>query len=177
MGSDDGFIEIIDVTKAFGPADRRVYALGGVAATIRRGEFFTLLGPSGCGKTTLLRLIAGFELPTSGEIRLDGQEIGHLPPFRRPVNTVFQNYALFPHMTVAQNIGFGLEMLGKPKADIAATVERMLALVKMTDLAGFGQFLQNLKNQGMHPHLMGDFPVVRDPVGTQQKPRKPYLVQ
>ncbi|WP_432634912.1 ABC transporter ATP-binding protein [Albidovulum sp.] len=136
MGSDDGFIEIIDVTKAFGPADRRVYALGGVAATIRRGEFFTLLGPSGCGKTTLLRLIAGFELPTSGEIRLDGQEIGHLPPFRRPVNTVFQNYALFPHMTVAQNIGFGLEMLGKPKADIAATVERMLALVKMTDLAG-----------------------------------------
>jgi spermidine/putrescine transport system ATP-binding protein len=136
LGSDDGFIEIVDVTKAFGPADRRVLALGGVTATIRRGEFFTLLGPSGCGKTTLLRLIAGFELPTSGEIRLDGQEIGHLPPFRRPVNTVFQNYALFPHMTVAENIGFGLEMLDKPRAEIAATVARMLALVKMSDLAG-----------------------------------------
>ncbi|MCV2865847.1 ABC transporter ATP-binding protein [Albidovulum sediminicola] len=136
MSSDDALIEIVDVTKAFGAGERRFLALGGVNATIRKGEFFTLLGPSGCGKTTLLRLIAGFELPSSGEIRLDGQEIGHLPPFRRPVNTVFQNYALFPHMTVAQNIAFGLEMLGKPKAEIAATVERMLTLVKMTELAG-----------------------------------------
>ncbi|MCV2868974.1 ABC transporter ATP-binding protein [Defluviimonas sp. WL0002] len=127
---------MVNVTKAFGTGERRFLALGGVNATIRKGEFFTLLGPSGCGKTTLLRLIAGFELPTSGEILLDGQEIGHLPPYRRPVNTVFQNYALFPHMTVAENISFGLEMLNKPKAEIASTVERMLALVKMSELAG-----------------------------------------
>jgi spermidine/putrescine transport system ATP-binding protein len=132
----DGYIEIERVTKGFGPADRRMMALAGVDATIRKGEFFTLLGPSGCGKTTLLRLIAGFELPDSGEIRLDGQEIGHLPPFRRPVNTVFQNYALFPHMTVAENIGFGLEMLGRPRAEVQATVARMLALVRLTELAG-----------------------------------------
>jgi len=136
LSSGDGFIEIENVTKGFGPADRRMMALAGVNATIRKGEFFTLLGPSGCGKTTLLRLIAGFELPDSGEIRLEGQEIGHLPPYRRPVNTVFQNYALFPHMTVAENIGFGLEMLGRPKAEIQSTVDRMLALVRMTELAG-----------------------------------------
>ena len=83
--------------------------------TIRENEFFTLLGPSGCGKTTLLRLIAGFEHPTGGAIRLHGEDIAHLPPYKRPVNTVFQSYALFPHMTVARNIGFGLEMLGRPQ--------------------------------------------------------------
>jgi len=136
LSGGEGFIEIENVTKGFGPADRRMMALAGVTATIQQGEFFTLLGPSGCGKTTLLRLIAGFELPDSGEIRLEGQEIGHLPPFRRPVNTVFQNYALFPHMTVAENIGFGLEMLGRPKAEIQSTVTRMLAMVRMTELAG-----------------------------------------
>ena len=94
-----------------------------MSVTIRENEFFTLLGPSGCGKTTLLRLIAGFEYPTEGEILLHGQDIAHLPPDKRPVNTVFQHYALFPHMTVAENVGFGLRMLGKPAAEIAKTRE------------------------------------------------------
>ena len=128
-------ISVERVTKRFGMGESAVIALADVSVTISENEFFTLLGPSGCGKTTLLRLIAGFELPNKGLILLDGQEIGHLPPYRRPVNTVFQNYALFPHMTVAQNIGFGLEMLGKPAAEIADTVRRMLALVRMEDLA------------------------------------------
>ena len=128
-------ISVERVTKRFGMGESAVVALDDVSVTISENEFFTLLGPSGCGKTTLLRLIAGFELPNKGLILLDGQEIGHLPPYRRPVNTVFQNYALFPHMTVAQNIGFGLEMLGKPAAEIADTVGRMLALVRMEALA------------------------------------------
>ncbi|PWE34442.1 spermidine/putrescine ABC transporter ATP-binding protein [Maritimibacter sp. 55A14] len=123
------------VTKTFGRGADGVTALDDVSVTIRENEFFTLLGPSGCGKTTLLRLIAGFELPSAGRILLDGAEIGHLPPYRRPVNTVFQNYALFPHMTVAQNIAFGLEMQGKPTAEIGGTVARMLDLVKMERLA------------------------------------------
>ncbi|MCR6497695.1 ABC transporter ATP-binding protein [Shinella sp. CPCC 101442] len=105
-----------------------------VSVDIRENEFFTLLGPSGCGKTTLLRMIAGFTYPTDGEIRLYGQNIAALPPFKRPVNTVFQNYALFPHMTVGENIAFGLEMLDRPKAEISARVEEMLALVKMGHL-------------------------------------------
>jgi spermidine/putrescine transport system ATP-binding protein len=91
-------------------------ALDDVSVTIRQNEFFTLLGPSGCGKTTLLRLIAGFDHPSAGTIQLQGADISHLPPNQRSVNTVFQSYALFPHMTVGQNIGFGLEMLGKPRA-------------------------------------------------------------
>jgi spermidine/putrescine transport system ATP-binding protein len=105
-----------------------------VSVTILENEFFTLLGPSGCGKTTLLRLIAGFDFPTEGQILLHGEDIAPLPPFKRPVNTVFQNYALFPHMTVGQNIAFGLEMLGKPRAEIEARVNRMLQLVRMEDL-------------------------------------------
>jgi spermidine/putrescine transport system ATP-binding protein len=102
--------------------------------SIRENEFFTLLGPSGCGKTTLLRLIAGFEHPTGGRILLYGEDISPLPPFKRPVNTVFQNYALFPHMTVGGNIAFGLEMLGRPKDEVEATVSAMLALVRMEEL-------------------------------------------
>jgi spermidine/putrescine transport system ATP-binding protein len=124
------------VTKEFGSGEQKVIALDAVSVAIRENEFFTLLGPSGCGKTTLLRLIAGFELPTAGHILLDGQEIGHLPPYKRPVNTVFQSYALFPHMTVEQNISFGLEMLGKPTAEIAETTRHMLSLVRMEKLAG-----------------------------------------
>ncbi|WP_121062247.1 ABC transporter ATP-binding protein [Chachezhania antarctica] len=108
-----------------------VRALDNVSVRIRRNEFFTLLGPSGCGKTTLLRVIAGFEPPTSGQLWLNGKDISRLPPNKRPVNTVFQNYALFPHMSVANNIKFGLEMLGKPKAEINQTVEEMLTLVQM----------------------------------------------
>ncbi len=117
------------------PGQPPVEALADVDIDIQDNEFFTLLGPSGCGKTTLLRLIAGFENPTSGSLDMFGESILAAPPHKRPINTVFQSYALFPHMTVAQNIGFGLEMLGKPKSEIAATVDEMMALVKMTQLA------------------------------------------
>src|SRR6185436_4714985 len=127
-------VEAKGVTKIFGAAQDRVTALDNVSVTIRENEFFTLLGPSGCGKTTLLRLIAGFDFPTDGEILLYGQDIAPLPPHKRPVNTVFQSYALFPHMTVGQNIGFGLEMLGKNKAETAARVDQMLKLVQMQEL-------------------------------------------
>jgi spermidine/putrescine transport system ATP-binding protein len=106
-----------------------VIALDDVSFDITAGEFFTLLGPSGCGKTSLLRLMAGLQGPTSGSISLDGKDVTHVPPHRRPINTVFQNYALFPHMTVAQNVGFGLEMLDWPAADIGRRVPEVLALV------------------------------------------------
>jgi len=125
-----------NVVKAFGQGAGTVRALDDVSVDIRQGEFFTLLGPSGCGKTTLLRLIAGFEMPTDGTILLDGADITTLPPNRRPVNTVFQSYALFPHLTVAQNIAFGLEMLGKPAAEVKARTAQMLALVKLEAMAG-----------------------------------------
>jgi spermidine/putrescine transport system ATP-binding protein len=128
-------IEVRGVRKVFGSGENPVVALDTVTVPIRENEFFTLLGPSGCGKTTLLRLIAGFDFPTTGEILLYGQDIAPLPPYKRPVNTVFQSYALFPHMTVAQNIAFGLEMLGRPKDQIAARVAEMLKLVRMEQLA------------------------------------------
>ena len=105
---DRNAIDVRGVSKIFGAGDGKVAALDNVSVSIRENEFFTLLGPSGCGKTTLLRLIAGFDYPTEGEILLYGEDIAPLPPFKRPVNTVFQNYALFPHMTVGENIGFGL---------------------------------------------------------------------
>ncbi|MGB8315267.1 MAG: ABC transporter ATP-binding protein [Aestuariivirga sp.] len=128
-------IEAVGVTKIFQSSGQdSLKALDNVSVTIGENEFFTLLGPSGCGKTTLLRLIAGFDFPTDGQILLYGQDIAPLPPYQRPVNTVFQNYALFPHMTVGQNIGFGLEMLGKPKAQVEARVEQMLRLVQMEEL-------------------------------------------
>jgi spermidine/putrescine transport system ATP-binding protein len=123
------------VSKIFGSGSEAFKALDQVSVDIGQNEFFTLLGPSGCGKTTLLRLIAGFELPTSGQILLDGHDISGLPPFKRPVNTVFQNYALFPHMTVAQNISFGLEMQNRDRAEVDEIVARMLALVKMESMA------------------------------------------
>jgi spermidine/putrescine transport system ATP-binding protein len=135
LGSDSAAIDVRGVSRIFkGAGQDEVRALDNVSVAIRQNEFFTLLGPSGCGKTTLLRLIAGFDFPTEGEIRLYGEDIAVLPPYKRPVNTVFQNYALFPHMTVAQNIAFGLEMLGKPKEEIMARVAEMLALVRMSEL-------------------------------------------
>ena len=131
---DRNAIEVLGVSKIFGTGESQVAALDDVSVSIRENEFFTLLGPSGCGKTTLLRLIAGFDYPTDGQILLHGEDIALLPPYKRPVNTVFQSYALFPHMTVAGNIGFGLEMLGKPKAETEARVAAMLKLVKMEAL-------------------------------------------
>ncbi|MCS7030314.1 MAG: ABC transporter ATP-binding protein [Gloeomargarita sp. SKYG116] len=110
-------------------------AVAGIDLRIQTGEFFALLGPSGCGKTTTLRLIAGFETPDRGDIRLGDRSLLGLPPFRRPVHTVFQNYALFPHLTVAQNIAFGLEMRGVPRREIRSRVGEMLALVHLDGLA------------------------------------------
>ena len=127
-------IEIKNVTKIFqGHTGHPVTALDQVSLTIEDNEFFTLLGPSGCGKTTLLRLIAGFEYPTQGEIVLFGESIRGLPPQQRPVNTVFQHYALFPHMTVAENVGFPLKMQGQHPDEMTRTAARMLDLVKMAD--------------------------------------------
>jgi spermidine/putrescine transport system ATP-binding protein len=128
-------IEIRGVSKFYGYGEARVAAVHGANLSIRQNEFFTLLGPSGCGKTTLLRLIAGFEFPQEGELALYGDNIAEMPPFRRPINTVFQSYALFPHMSVADNIGFGLKMLGKSRDDISARVAAMLKLVKMEQFA------------------------------------------
>ena len=129
-------VEARGVVKVFGGGYDAVRALDNVSVAIRQNEFFTLLGPSGCGKTTLLRLIAGFEQPTAGEILLNGKPVEHLPPYQRAVNTVFQSYALFPHMSVAQNISFGLEMRGTAKEKVAGVVEEMLGLVKLKGLGG-----------------------------------------
>ena len=125
-------VSLHDVRKDFGS----LTALSDVTLEIEDNEFFTLLGPSGCGKTTLLRMIAGFEGATAGTIRLFGEEIEHLPPNKRPVNTVFQNYAIFPHMNVAENIGFSLRMLGWTKLEIQTRVDEMVEMVKLGALVG-----------------------------------------
>ena len=128
-------IDIRNVVKQYGVGDHAVTALTDVSLDIRDNEFFTLLGPSGCGKTTLLRMIAGFETLTDGAILLYGDEIGDLPANKRPVNTVFQQYALFPHMTVLENIAFGLRMLGRSKAETEQRARQMLELVQLGTFA------------------------------------------
>ena len=120
-------VELKRVSKCFGP----VVAVDDVSLSICDGEFFSLLGPSGCGKTTTLRLIAGFELLTVGEVYIGAEVQGEMPPYRRPVNTVFQNYALFPHMTIFQNVAFGLEMRKVPKKDIQRRVLEALEMVQL----------------------------------------------
>ncbi len=124
-------VEICQISKKFGAFE----ALKRVDLTINDGEFFTLLGPSGCGKTTLLRIIAGFEYPTDGHIKLFGAEISDLPPNKRPINTVFQHFALFPHFNVFDNIAFGLRQLRKNEGDIKKRVEEMLQLVQLQQFA------------------------------------------
>ncbi|MFT3991261.1 MAG: ABC transporter ATP-binding protein [Luteolibacter sp.] len=124
----EGTLKFEGITKRFG----NFTAVDDVTLEIRHGKTFSLLGPSGCGKTTLLRMAAGFETPDAGRILLDGRDITALPPEKRPVNTVFQNYALFPHLSVRENIAFGLKMAKKSKAEISSTVERMLHLVDLT---------------------------------------------
>ena len=121
-----------NVTKRFG----KVVAVDDVTLSIEEGEFFALLGPSGCGKTTLLRMLAGFETPTEGRILIDGEDVSLVPPNRRPVNMVFQSYAVFPHMNVAGNVGYGLEVDGVPAAERARRVEEALALVKLEGYGG-----------------------------------------
>eukprot|EP01035_Chromulina_nebulosa_P050262 gene50263-biopygen35335 len=116
------------------PEGRRFAALDGVDLTVSEGEFVTLLGPSGCGKSTLLRSIAGFEQIDAGAIQLDGQDLTRLPPYRRPVNTVFQSYALFPHMSVTRNVGYALEVQGIGRSKREAEVNEALAKVGLTDL-------------------------------------------
>jgi spermidine/putrescine transport system ATP-binding protein len=120
-------VELEKVSKHFG----FVVAVDDISLSICDGEFFSLLGPSGCGKTTTLRLIAGFELPTAGEVYIGGKLQGETPPYRRPVNTVFQNYALFPHMSVFGNVAFGLEMCKVPKEEIRRRVLEALEMVQL----------------------------------------------
>jgi putrescine transport system ATP-binding protein len=122
-------IEFVDVRKRFGDFT----AVDGVSLKIFPREFFALLGPSGCGKTTLLRMLAGFETPTSGTILLDGSDISEVPPNQRPINMMFQSYALFPHLSVEQNIAFGLKRSGHDAAYIARRTDEMLQLVRMTE--------------------------------------------
>ena len=130
--ADTGFdVELRKVSKVFnGEA-----AVRGIDLRIRRGEFFSILGPSGCGKTTTLRMIAGFDLPSAGELFIQGQLMTHVPPYRRPVNTVFQSYALFNHLTVRENIAFGLRLKKQSKADISDRVQKIMQLVKMEAFA------------------------------------------
>jgi len=130
---DDSYaVELVNVVKRFPtPEGGVVTAVDHVSVQIKDGEFFSLLGPSGCGKTTTLRMIAGFEIPTEGNILIHGKEMGYVPAFKRPVNTVFQQYALFPHMTIEENVGFGLEMKGVPRAERQKRVEETLNLVRL----------------------------------------------
>jgi len=122
-------LEIRNVTRRFGA----LAAVDDVSVSVEAGEFFTLLGPSGCGKTTLLRMIAGFDLPDAGAILLDGRDMADTPPEKRPIHTVFQSYALFPHMTVAQNVAFPLKMAGRTPDEIAGRVKTALAEVHLED--------------------------------------------
>ncbi len=132
MTQEDKFISIRDVSKHFGP----VRAVDRISIDIGRGEFFSLLGPSGCGKTTLLRMLAGFESPTGGEIIIDGQAMSEVPPHHRPVNMVFQNYAIFPHLDVRANIAYGMRKAKLPRPELDALVDEMLEMIK---LPGYGE--------------------------------------
>ena len=125
-------LELQNIAKHFGDTD----VLNGISISIGKGEFITLLGPSGCGKTTTLRIIAGLETPDEGRVILNGQDVTDSEPNKRDVNTVFQNYALFPHMTVAANIGYSLKLKKRPKDEIKKAVDDALALVQ---LSGYGK--------------------------------------
>lgn len=130
--STDTAVEITEVTKRFGD----VVAVDNIDLSIADGEFFAMLGPSGCGKTTTLRMIAGLDFPTQGSLKIFGDEVGTLPPNKRPVNTVFQNYALFPHMTVRDNVSFGLRMQGVDKSQAGRRADEMIDLVQLAGMAG-----------------------------------------
>src|SRR6202008_4223587 len=127
--TDESFISLRGISKHFGS----VHAVDGVSLEIQRGEFFSLLGPSGCGKTTLLRMIGGFQAPHEGVIAIEGADMTRTPPYERPVNMVFQHYALFPHLTVEQNVAFGLRYKEIPRGEYARRVAEVLALVRLSD--------------------------------------------
>ena len=146
MKPSGGHIELLDLIKRFGD----VVAVAGIDLDISPGEFFSLLGPSGCGKTTTLRLIAGFERPTSGSILLDGVDMAHTPPHKRSVNTVFQSYALFPHLDVGDNIAFGLRFHDVSKEERRSRVARALELVQ---LSGFEQRKSNQLSGGQQQRV------------------------
>ena len=131
MSADNGSVELVGVTKRFGT----VTAVDALDIRVRPGEFLSLLGPSGCGKTTTLRMLAGFEDPDEGEIRISGTAVQGVPPHKRDVNTVFQNYALFPHMSVSENVAYGLRQKKADKAEIGRRVGEALEMVKMSRLA------------------------------------------
>ncbi|MFN3492795.1 MAG: ABC transporter ATP-binding protein, partial [Anaerolineales bacterium] len=120
-------LELTNIHKSFGAS----VAVENFNLSIKQGEFVSFLGPSGCGKTTTLRMVAGFELPTSGTITIGGRDLTFVPPNKRNVGMVFQSYALFPNMTVAQNVGYGLKIAGKPKSELEARVQEMLSLIQM----------------------------------------------
>ncbi|MGF6772091.1 putrescine transport system ATP-binding protein [Paraburkholderia sp. GAS199] len=127
----DNFVQIVDVVKKFGETE----AVKGVNLSVKKGELFALLGSSGCGKSTLLRMLAGLETVTSGKILIDGEDLAHLPPYRRPTNMMFQSYALFPHMTVEANVAFGLKQEGVAKDEMKERVQHTLELVQMARFA------------------------------------------
>ncbi|MFA6507945.1 MAG: ABC transporter ATP-binding protein [Treponemataceae bacterium] len=131
-------VKLVDVSKVFidsSHPDKQVTAVRNANIEVADGEFVTFLGPSGCGKTTTLRIISGFEAPTHGEVWISGEMVNDQPPNKRDTSMVFQSYAIFPHLSVGQNIGFGLELKGRPKAEIAAEVEKIMAVMNLKDLA------------------------------------------
>ena len=145
-GKDNVIIRFESITKRFG----NLPAVDNVTLDVREGEFFALLGPSGCGKTTLLRMLAGFETPTEGRILIDGKDIANLPPNKRPVNMVFQSYAVFPHMKVTDNIAYGLKMDGVSGSEIRRRVDEALELVK---LGGLGERMPDQLSGGQRQRV------------------------
>jgi len=131
MSDERGSVELVDVTKRFGS----MLAVDKLTLEVHAGEFLSLLGPSGCGKTTTLRMLAGFDQPDEGFIRISGSYVQGIPPYKRDVNTVFQQYALFPHMTVSENVAYGLRQKKVPRGEISGRVAEALDMVKMTKLA------------------------------------------
>ena len=156
MADQPVILEIQQVVKSFG----NVHAVNGVNLNIHEGEFFALLGPSGCGKTTLLRMLAGFEFPSEGSIKIDGKETRDIPPNQRPVNMVFQSYAVFPHMTVFENVAYGLKVAKTPLAEVRERVRDALALVK---LDGYDLRKPDQLSGGQRQRLSLARAILRDP--------------
>ena len=146
MSDHDAFIRLTNVSKHFGA----VIAVDQVNVDISQGEFFSLLGPSGCGKTTLLRMLAGFESPTSGELYIDGAAISQVPPHQRPTNMVFQSYAIFPHLDVRRNLSYGLRFDRIEKSELERRVNEALEMVK---LPGFGDRRSNELSGGQRQRV------------------------